>query len=58
MDNFLTSYIGYLENTDSLSYADLPNVIFNYKIFLKITLISLPISSEKPSTIEKLSGSW
>lgn len=42
---FLTSCIGYLENTDSLSYTYLPNVVFHYMVFLKITLISLSISS-------------
>ena len=32
--------IGYFENTDSLSYTDLSNVVFHYMVFLKITLIS------------------
>ena len=44
---FLTSCIGYLENTDSLSYTDLPNVVFHYTVFLKITVISLSIPSWK-----------
>ena len=33
MADFLTSYIGHVENTGSLSYADLPNVdTFHYAI--------------------------
>lgn len=50
------SYIGHLENINSLSYAGLPNVnIFCYSILKKMPLlISPPIASEISLSTEKL----
>lgn len=60
MCDFVTLYIALLENTGSLSYVNLLIYdTFNYKIFLKITLIILPmISSEKVVSIKELSDLW
>lgn len=47
MNDFVTSNDNHLENTHSLSYADLPNVNMFYYRVLKILVKSQQISSEK-----------
>lgn len=57
--NFVTLYIGVLENISYLSYADLPNFdTFYYTILKYRLLISPPISSEKSLCVRKLSSTW
>ena len=53
MPNFVISYIGNLEHSGLLSYTDLPNT--DTKSHL---LVSPPTSSEKSSSIWKLSNPW
>lgn len=53
MTDFLTSYIGHLENTGSLSYANLPNVdTFHYAIQKIITFLMSPLISENLSVTD------
>lgn len=55
MYDFAPSFIGHLENTDSLSYGDIPNVntfhLYNTK--KSHSLIPWPISPEKSSIKRK-----
>lgn len=55
----VTSYTGHLENKNSLSYAEFPNVDTHPDtLFQKPHLLkSPPISSEKPVVVAKLSSS-
>lgn len=60
MHNFIIACIGHLENIGSISYADLSNADISLYNIKKPphSLIPLPVSSEKPLNIEKLSSSW